>query len=285
MKNRQIIRDNPPPYIVRQYIKQQACWICGRGGWKALSQHLAKKHGLPAEEVRELAYMFKEERLISEELSEYLSKNALIKFGERRHIPIRGMPSSKHILSTKAKDMAREKAKEIRPLAAIAQSKRRRKHFCKICGKPIETSRPQLCSPECCTISWSKAAKKNMTPERIAFFKTVLYKPTAEEQSESAKRNWDKIRRWPIEKQKAYFAKRAEARKSPLVDVSCVICNKEFSIPSYRLNGKRRKTCSKKCFHILKSQQNSQRQIKDSTRLKLSEIAKKRHIGAPLFGR
>lgn len=283
VRNRFAIDETPEN--LRQYINQQTCWICGKGGWRALSQHLVKAHGLPAAEVREMAYMFKHERLISEELSEILSEAALTKFGKRRHIPLKGISQAPRILSSKAKDIVKKKVNIIRPLAAISQRKRRKPHQCKMCGKLIETSRPNYCSPECVKIALANAAKKNMTPERIAHFKSVRYKATSEELRSRAKETWRKIRNWPIEEQKAMFAKRVENRKSPLVDTPCVACGRLFQVALYRLHGKRRTTCSNECSKYLLAKRARERPVKDSTRVKLSELARIRHIGNPLFGK
>ncbi len=277
------------PEIIREYIKAQECWICGKGGWKALSQHLVKKHGLPAIEVREIAYMFKRESLISLELSEELSRIRLQQFNTRGIVKnfnaVKGKCQPNHVLSKKARDILRKRVKEIRPLASIAQQKRRKAHQCKVCGKLIETSRPRCCSPKCVSMFLSENTKANMTPERIANFKKHLYKASAEELSIRAKKNWKKIRSWPVEQQKAYFLKRAESRKAPLVNVPCVVCGTEFFIPIYRLCGKRRSTCSRECSRILHAKRSRERVWKDSSRAKLSALAKTRHVKEPLFGR
>ena len=183
---------DPSPDVIRDYIAQQQCWLCGKGGWVSLSQHLLKKHGLPASQVREMAYMFKRERIISDELSERFSKVALVKFGKRRHLIVSGEPQPTKILSAKARDKLKSRIKKIRPLAAIAQRERRKPHHCSECGQLIETARPVHCSPKCAKKALSKSLKRAMTPERIALFKTVIYHPTPEEQSKRAKLRWSR---------------------------------------------------------------------------------------------
>jgi len=219
----------PSPETIRRYIGQQTCWICGKNGWKALSQHLVKKHGLPAAQVREMAYMFKRERLISRELSEVLSVTALIKFGKRRHIPLKGAQQATRQCSTKQKDILSQRVKEIRPLAALSQRKRRKPHSCLVCGNLIPTSKPLHCCPECAHIAWSEAARQAMTSERIAIFKTVLYHPTPEEQSRISKAYWAKIKSLPIQEQKEINLKRAESRRVRVTKI-CLICGKEFDV-------------------------------------------------------
>ncbi len=277
MKPMSKLKTEYKPEIIRQYIKQQVCWICGKGGWMALSQHLVKKHGLPAAEVREMAYMFKCERLISEELSENLSKVALIKFGKRRHIPLVGVKQLSHVLSKKARDMMSARVEIIRPLAGISQQKRRKPHYCKVCGKLIKTSKPRYCSPECTKAIWSEKAKKAMTPERIVHFRSIIQRPTPEQQSAAAKKMWKAIKSWPIDQQKAYFAKRAESRKSPLINVPCVICGTEFTIPIYRLHGKRRTTCSQQCSKTLMIRIRTGRKHTPEAIKKMSIYAIERH--------
>lgn len=228
---------DPPPDVVRAYIAQQQCWICGKGGWKALSQHLVKAHGLPAAEVRELAYMFKRERLISEELSEVMSKDALRRFGSneglKRFTKLRrfkkGAKQPKRICSTKQKDILEERVKEIRPLAAIGMRKLRRSHLCEVCGTLIETSKPIHCSPECAHIAHSASCREAMTPERIAQFQSIRHVATSEERSERAKRYWEKIKSWPIEKQREYNLERAKSRRVRVTQI-CEICGGEREI-------------------------------------------------------
>lgn len=280
--SKQSFREKTSPEVIRQYIKQQTCWICGRGGWKALSQHLVKAHGLPAAEVREMAYMLKRDRLISEELSESLSRVALIKFGKRRHIPLRGEKQNKRALSTKAKDILKKRVDIIRPLADIAQSKRRKPHNCKVCGKVVKTSLPRYCSPECSHIAWSEAAKKAMTPERIAFFKTVLYKPTPEDQSRIAKQYWEKVKSWPLEKQREYYLKNALSRRRR-VTRTCLICEKTFDIIPSQVD--KIVTCrSNKCTREVYRLRSLGRKHTAESIAKMSAHAKARHINEPRFG-
>ena len=277
------MRENPD--VLREYIAQQTCWICGRGGWVALSQHLVKAHGLPAYEVREMAYMTKREHLISPELSEQMSKTCLAKFGAKRRGFQKGEKQPKHILTRRGKDIARESAIRGRRAALKSHYKQRKPHACPVCGTVIEFSIPRYCSPKCSKVAWGEAAKRAMTPERIAQFKKVLYKATADERSATAKQMWKKIRSWPIEEQKAYFQRRVEKRKAALISVDCIMCGKAFPIPFYRLHGKRRKTCSPECSKSLKAKWGHERQWTDISRAKLSESARRRHINMPQFGR
>tara|TARA_Y100000310_G_scaffold103055_1_gene101206 strand:+ start:67 stop:924 length:858 start_codon:yes stop_codon:yes gene_type:complete len=224
---------DPPPEVIRDYIAQQHCWICNKGGWKALSQHLVKKHGIPAAEVREMAYMFKYERLISEELSENMSKDALRRLGDKKWKPKKGEPQSRKVLSTKAKGLLKKRVVEIRPLAALAQRERREAHPCPVCGVTIETSRPVHCSPECSHKALSESARRAMTPERIALFKTIRYKPTPAEQSRNAKEYWRKFKELPPEEQRRLSLEKAASRRVR-VEKDCVICGTTFEdIPSH----------------------------------------------------
>ena len=275
---------DPSPETIRRYIEQQTCWICGKDGWKALSQHLVKKHGLPAAEVREMAYMFKRERLISDELSEVISKDALRRFGKRRHIPIRGVSSPKGILSRKQKDILKNRIKKIRPLAALSQRKRRRPHSCPVCDKLVLTSKPLHCSSECTHIAWSQAARQAMIPERIAVFKTILYHPTPEEQSRIAKAYWAKIKSLPIEEQKKINLKRAESRRVRVTKI-CLICRKEFDIIPSQV-GKLLTCRSDECKREIYRRKGLGRKHTAEAIAKMSTHAKKRHeIEGGRFGK
>jgi len=277
-------RTDPSPERIRAYIEQQQCWICGKAGWVALSQHLVKKHGLPASEVREMAYMFKTERLISPELAECMSKASLRKFGKRRHIPIRGEKRSPKKLSTKLQDTLRKRIKVIRPLAVAAHHKLRHSHPCPVCGTMVPTARPLHCSPQCVHINSSESAKKAMTPERVAFFRTVMYKPTPEEQSRWSKEYWRKRRELPLEEQRKIGLAYAASRRVRVYK-NCVICGKQFDIiPSH---ADEQVTCGNKvCTKKRQSIMGTGRRHTLESIAKMSEHAKQRHqIEGGQFGR
>jgi len=262
------------PEILRSYIKENCCWICGKGGWKALSQHLVKAHGLLAAEVREMAYMFKRERLVSEELSEAISKDALRRFGNKLKRYEKGTKQPKRYYSTKAKDILRNRIKEIRPLAALSQRKRRKPHYCKICGVFIRTSRPQYC-PKCWRIAIGQATQKAMTPERIAHFKSVHYKATPEEQSRIAKEYWRKFKELPPEEQRRLSLEKAASRRDRVYK-NCVICGAIFDvIPSH---ADEQVTCCKpECKRQNRSNKATGRRHTTESLVKMSAHAKMRH--------
>ena len=277
-------QDSPTPEILRSYIKECCCWICGKGGWKALSQHLVKAHGLPAAEVREMAYMLKRERLISEELSEFLSKDALRRFGDKLKRYEKGVKQPERHYSSKAKDILRKRAKEIRPLAAIALEKTRIPHNCPVCGRLIPTSKPIHCTPECSHIAASESAKKAMTPERIAQFKRVLYKPTPEEQSIIAKEYWRKFKELPPEEQRRLNLEHAASRRVRVYK-NCIICGVKFDvIPSH---ADEQVTCGRlRCKRQNQSNKSKGRKHSAESIAKMSAYAKKRHEReGGLFGR
>ncbi len=227
--------------------------------------------------------MFKRERLISEELSEIFSKTALAKFGDKLKRFKKGEPhATKFHLSTKAKDMLKKRIKEIRPLAAIGQIKRRRPHYCQVCGKVIETSKPRYC-PECWRVALARAAKNHLTPERIAFFKSVLYKPTPEEQSERAKKYWTEFKKLPLDEQKKLNLEHASSRRKRIIQ-RCVICDKQFEIIPSQV-GKLFTCRSEQCKFTLHSHRQLGKRHTPEAIAKMSVYAKKRHIGEPLFGR
>ena len=272
---------DPSPEIIRAYIEQQQCWICGKGGWRALSQHLVKKHGLPASQVREMAYMLKRERLISPELSEFISKDALRRFGDKKYTKKKGEKMTPKIMSRKATDILRQRVTEIRPLAAISQRKRRGPHPCPLCGRVIETSRPLYCRG-CLRIALSKAAKKNMTPERIAFFKTVRAHHTPEQQSKIAREYWERFKTLPPEEQRERNLARAASRRVR-VKKNCVICGAEFECTPSAAS--KLVTCGKPlCARQNRSKKGTGRRHTPEAIAKMSAYAKERHISEPLFG-
>lgn len=106
--------DDIPAEIIRQYINNQTCWVCGKSGWKALPSHLVGKHKLFAAEVREMAYMCKREKLISPDFSAELREKQASRLMEMRMM-VRHR-SKTHSLSKKGRDIAikRGKAMQIR---------------------------------------------------------------------------------------------------------------------------------------------------------------------------
>lgn len=55
---------------VVRYAQRGECWVCGRTGFKKLSQHLAMKHGLTADAVRERYGLAWRQALCSPEFSD-----------------------------------------------------------------------------------------------------------------------------------------------------------------------------------------------------------------------
>ena len=273
------------PEIIRQYIEQQTCWICGKGGWISLSQHLALAHGLPAKEVREMAYMYKHERIVSEELSEIRSKLCLVNLGDKRHIFQKGYKQTKHILSTKYKDTLKKRVKEIQPLTLTTEAlrKKRKPHYCKICGAFIETSQPKYC-PECWRVAIGRATQKAMTPERIAQFKSVLYKSTAEERSRNSKEYWRKFKELPLEEQRKLSLEKAASRRVRVYK-NCIICGAKFDVIPSQVD--KIKTCRKNgCSIELYRRQRLGRKHTPEAIAKMSAHAKERHQReGGLFGR
>ncbi len=141
--------DDPKPEILRAYIEAQQCWWCGKGGWKSLPNHTCKAHGISAAELRELAYMYKNEPVSSRELLEEDRQRALDRKDDwRGSLKVRSQPV--RVLSTKGKDVLRARTKVLREkYKDIRIEKTSRPHKCRICGKEIPRSSPRLCSEEC----------------------------------------------------------------------------------------------------------------------------------------
>lgn len=251
-----MIKQDPSPSVIRDYIAKQTCWICGKGGWRALSQHLVKKHGLPASEVRELAYMFKRERLISDELSESISKDALRRFGTRRHIPIIGEAMPKKEMSTKAKHILRRRIKEIRPLFPSEETKRK---ISKVHKRAYQNGK----------IPWNKLAKQ---------------KRIHEQRSRQSKNYWKNFKELPVKEQRRLNLEHAASRRRRIIK-KCVICGGEFEvIPS---QADELVTCrSKECKWKNQSIKSTGRRHAAEAIAKMSIHAKERHKKeGGLFGR
>jgi len=194
--------------------------------------------------------MFKYERLISVELSERFSKIALVKFGKRRHIPIRGESCVRGPLSTKAKDILRERIREIRPIGPMAKDTRM---------KISESNKGK--------IPWNKAAR---------------LKRVHETRSAQSKRYWDEFRKLPIEEQHRLNLKNAASRRIRIPQ-NCVICEEEYSLIPSQI-GKIHTCRSDDCKRELKRQCSLDRKHTLEARTKMSIHAKKRHINEPRFG-
>ena len=244
------------PDVIRQYIEQQTCWICGKGGWKALSQHIVKKHGITAAEVREMAYMFKRERLISEELSEAISKDFLRRFGNRRRIPIKGEPFPTKVLSSKARDILRDRMKAIRPTGSL----------------PEETK-----------LNISKAHKRLYQNGKIPWNKLAKQKRIHEQRSQQSKEYWRKFKELPPEEQRRRNLERAASRRVRVYK-NCVICGAVFDvIPSH--SEEQVTCCRPRCKKQNQSNKATGRRHTPESIAKMSIHAKERHIQQPLFGR
>lgn len=275
------------PKLLRQYIQNQRCWICGKNGWRALSIHLIKKHGLPAAEVREMAYMNKRERLISEDLSGYLRAKSLLPGGikERRY---NGGQQKRHILSRRAKDLFRDQAHKIRPLTLETHEPFKKPHPCPVCGTSISTARPVHCSAECTHIARARATSKSMTPERIEAFKAVIHRRTPQEQGAIAKKFWQEFRARPKDEQKDFLLRRAAPLKLPRVEQHCVICGNAFYLTPYQAKRQQRtKTCGNpSCRVALKRRNQLGRRHTEVSKKKMSEHAIRRHqIEGGRFGK
>lgn len=266
------------PAVIRTYVDNQTCWICGRGGWVALIQHLNKKHGLLGSEVRDMALMFKHEPLISKELSDAFRNCRSAGLMEAR-LKVKRRAVS-HKLSRAGEMAFQEAIKAIQILGSATQARGKRKpHPCPICGVLVPTSRPKCCSDECTRTSAKRSALTRIRafPEAHAHFLAAeRHGLDPERASAQSKKFWADMKAKPISEQKQIRAGWRHRRTSPVVVVPCVICNKPLPIPSYRINGKRRLTCSDKCSHTLRGSISARRIVSDITREKLRQIAIRR---------
>jgi len=198
------------PELIRSYIERQQCWVCGRGPWVALIQHLCKSHQLYADDVRDMAYLLKSDSLISNELSDIMRQSVEKKLGGRRGKSLKGVP---HVLTIKGKDRARALALRIRPLTFNSHIKQRKPHPCEQCGVIIPKGKRRLCSANCFHLWMSQHGKKvAQSPRQIEFFNSIRRIPTPEQSSLAGKAAWEYIRALPELEQVDFFKRRCSSR-------------------------------------------------------------------------
>ena len=176
--------DDPSPETLRECIKDGFCWWCGRNGFKWLSGHTSKAHGITANDLRDMAGLFKHQPTCNSELSE--------RFRSRNLTDPRYIKQAKELKRVKGYKMSFSKAgrcyqdgvktpafKAIRAkgqeeMARMRQNGRHfgkpcKPHKCPGCGKLLPTAHPITCSPECRKIVRQKTALRSLeTRQKIA---------------------------------------------------------------------------------------------------------------------
>lgn len=159
-KARDVRIDNPGPVVLRAYIYAGECWWCGRGGFKSLAVHTSHAHGISADDIRDMALLFKSTPICSAEFSEYCIERNRRRgpeciptppgAGGRKNLNRAARAAYKKRLLDYNESIGPEAVAQIRKKAGKARAdKTRMPHPCVVCGKEIPTRLPRTCSPEC----------------------------------------------------------------------------------------------------------------------------------------
>lgn len=158
-KKYQLIYADPPIDKLREYIEIGYCWLCGKGDWRRLAKHM-NRHGLIADDIREMAILRKGIPVCIKEESELMSERtlSLLKEGKRKIPDWRLRKFGKVEYSQAGLIGMRKNAKHMQ-LAITEEVRRksieasvavtRKPHPCPVCGQMIPHSKPICCSPEC----------------------------------------------------------------------------------------------------------------------------------------
>jgi hypothetical protein len=203
-----------------------------------------------------MAYMFKRERLVSIELSERLSADTLRKFGERRRVPIPGVPAPKRTLSTKQRDAMRKQLREISPVGPLSEETKR-----KISKAHVQRYQDGV-------IHWSKLARL----KRVHAMRSA-----------QSREYWRKFKELPEEEQRRLNLQKAASRRVRVYK-KCTICGDAFDVIPSKAH---QATCGKpECKHQHRSNKAKGRRHSPESIKKMSDWAKLRHeLEGGLFGR
>lgn len=229
------------------------CHICGKW-YRLLGSHVAQKHKLLADEYREVFGLGYLTGLIGEEYREKCVKRAREEYAKEPKIkphPVMQVAISK--MRGRPQRLESFRASRLNnPAVKVTMVER----ICIVCGRREMVTlrnlgrRSRTCSDECL----SELRSRN----------------TRIHSRSMAKAWWDKFNRWPMEKQKEWFAKIHQLL--PKITVQCQICGNPFEVSQWLV--KIRKYCSHECAYIA----SRGRKPTPETKTKLSACAKKRHI-------
>ena len=159
---------------IRQSIKEQCCWWCGRDGWKSLGGHIALAHGIPAVELREAAGLVKSVPLCDLDYSAFLGAAATEGTIHSNFKGRRSRGKGSRSFGEAGKEVQRRKlkayenrvgadvVKAMRVRAArVAASTRRKPHWCTGCGVVwIPLTTPRTCSTGCRKVVRQRTARR-----------------------------------------------------------------------------------------------------------------------------
>lgn len=151
-QQRDVKLDNPSAEELRECIRDQWCWWCGKGGWRVLAGHTSRAHGITAMELRDMARLFKHDSICDEDHSDRCRMNP-----QALHPPPTFRPryNGGRQYSTAGLESQRQRLDAVRsPQQAREASLRsaeihRRPHPCPVCGTIVPQAHPKTCSPEC----------------------------------------------------------------------------------------------------------------------------------------
>lgn len=144
--------DDPDQETLRAYIREQTCWWCGAGPFKSVAGHV-RYHGIDRHELRELAGVFKQTSIASEELHDRMAE---IMKGRAPILPPRAQ-KEKRVMSTAGRASMMERLKmawepSIRQAVGLrAGLTNSRPHKCTnpVCSNIVPRATRKTCSPEC----------------------------------------------------------------------------------------------------------------------------------------
>ncbi len=205
------------------------CHCCG-GWYRSLQAHVAMEHGLKADDYRAAFGLNYTQGLQCSELRQRKSEQSSLRY------QLGMMPFIKGGNKPGATDKTRGRAQ--RRQAYMAMVKAHPKAFidthCIVCDGVFRTSaaHPRLtCSDRC------RALRR--------------VDDISQRGSQQAKQFWVSLNSNP-EARSAFLMARAEARRGPTLEKTCLVCKKAFTVPEYRAA---LKTCgASTCVNALRSQ-------------------------------
>lgn len=233
--------DNPSPEVLRDCIRDGYCWWCGLGGWKALAGHTSRAHGITANDIRDMAGLFKHIPTCLPELSHDMSGrmkqqlNDGIRQSPKQKPPGYKMNFSeagwKYQVEVKSVELAKHRGKGQVRMAQMRLEGRHfgkpvQPHLCPACGKSMPYSFPITCSPECRKIVRQRTAKVSQA--------------TMKKLSTARPEYRQNINRKLSETMKRQFRDEGRLGPTPLKPHPCRICGEKIPTATPRL-------CSPEC--------------------------------------
>lgn len=159
-KSRNARVDDPDSEVLRRYIDAGICWWCLRGAFKSLAVHTSHVHGISADDLREMAVLFKSTPICSPEFSEHCVERNKARGpsciptppgkGHKKNLNRAARTAYTARLIAYNESIGPKAVLEIKRKAGQARAAQMRMpHPCSVCGQEIPTRLPLTCSPEC----------------------------------------------------------------------------------------------------------------------------------------